>query len=94
MSKKYVDWGGILERRKNLYQFVYTDLKEQILSERWEYGSRLPSVDRLALHYYVGKWTIQKALELLEKDGLIRTEERRRGTFGNSRLKNPGSTLV
>ncbi|MFQ9798521.1 MAG: GntR family transcriptional regulator [Clostridia bacterium] len=67
-----------MERRKNLYQFVYTDLKKQILSERWDYGSRLPSVDRLAVHYYAGKWTIQKALELLEKDGLIRTEERRR----------------
>ena len=67
-----------MERRKNLYQFVYTDLKKQILSERWDYGSRLPSVDRLAVHDYAGKWTIQKALELLEKDGVIRTEERRR----------------
>ncbi len=67
-----------MEGKRSLYRLIYTDLKEQILSERWEYGSRLPSVDRLALHYYVGKWTIRKALELLEEDGLIRTEERRR----------------
>lgn len=67
-----------MKRKRGLYHLIYTDLKVQILGERWEYGSRLPSADQLALQYYVGKWTIRKALELLQNDGLIRTEERRR----------------
>ena len=67
-----------MKRNQSLYFLIYTDLKAQILSEHWEYGGRLPSADQLALQYYVGKWTIRKAMELLEADGLIRTEERRR----------------
>ena len=67
-----------MKRNQSLYFLIYTDLKAQILGEHWEYGGRLPSADQLALQYYVGKWTIRKAMELLEADGLIRTEERRR----------------
>lgn len=56
--------------RNTKYQFVYVGLK-QMLAELQD-GERLPSFNSLCSHYDISQATLNSALDLLEKDGLIR----------------------
>lgn len=56
--------------RNTKYQFVYVGLK-QMLAELQD-GERLPSFNSLCSRYDISQATLNSALDLLEKDGLIR----------------------
>ena len=66
-----------MQRKKTLYAFLYTSLKEQILTGCYQYGSPLPSASRLCEIYHVGIRTVKDVLAALREEGLIRTEERK-----------------
>ena len=55
-------------------------IKGNILSGKYKTNEKLPSVRELALIYSINPNTVQKALQLLEEDGLIVTD-RTNGKF-------------
>ena len=55
-------------------------IKGNIVSGRYKANDKLPSVRELAINYSVNPNTVQKALQLLEDDGLIVTD-RTNGKF-------------
>ena len=55
----------------NKYDLIVQDLKTDITIGTYPAYSRLPSVAQLCEHYEVSKITINKALEVLEQQGLI-----------------------
>ena len=63
---------------QHLYKLIYSRLKKQILTGQLEYGSLLPSISQLARLHQVSSKTIQSALKLLQKEGLICTRKRQR----------------
>lgn len=54
-----------------LYQKIYWALKEDIASGLYADGKRLPTEKELSAQFFVSRITAQKALSLLEKEGLI-----------------------
>jgi GntR family transcriptional regulator len=58
-------------------------LEEEIVTGRWEPGSRLPSEGELCNEYGLSRTTIRQALARLEQEGLI-SREKGRGTFVSS----------
>lgn len=62
-------------------------IKSDIVSGKYKLNEKIPSVREFALEFQVNPNTIQKALQLLEDDGLI-TTDRTNGKFvaGNSKL--------
>ncbi|PAW78044.1 MAG: hypothetical protein B9S32_09155 [Verrucomicrobia bacterium Tous-C9LFEB] len=74
------------------YRQIEQVLRTAITSGEWASGSRLPTVQAMASNYQTSVFTIQTALETLEKDGLIE-RVRRRGTFvtgGRTKLRQVG----
>lgn len=63
-----------------LYLKLYWKLKDRILFREWMPGDRIPTVEELHEQYSVSQSTVHKALELLEKDGLI-IKKRAQGIF-------------
>jgi len=59
------------DTRSWAYLKVAEQLRVQILSGRYRPGKRLPGEIRLAKQFGVGRVTVSKALEVLEKEGLI-----------------------
>ncbi len=59
------------------FSYVYTSLREEILSGQREFGSKLPSARRLSERYHIGIWTVKAVLKTLREEGLIETEERK-----------------
>ncbi|MFR8340246.1 MAG: GntR family transcriptional regulator [Eisenbergiella massiliensis] len=57
-----------MQRKKTLYDFLYTSLKEQILTGCY-HGSPLPSASRLCEIYHVGIRTVKDVLAALRKRG-------------------------
>ena len=57
-------------------------IKGDIISGKIKEGEKLPSVREFALIYGVNPNTVQKALQILEDDGLIATD-RTNGKFAN-----------
>ena len=55
-------------------------LEHEILSGRWETGSRLPSELEFCSHFEVSRTTLRQALGRLEQEGLI-SRQKGRGTF-------------
>lgn len=55
-------------------------LEEEIVSGRWEPGSRVPSENELGTRYALSRTTIRQALARLEQEGLV-SREKGRGTF-------------
>ncbi|MBF4809173.1 MAG: GntR family transcriptional regulator, partial [Lancefieldella parvula] len=55
----------------NKYELIVQDLKTDIAIGTYPAYSRLPSVAQLCEQYEVSKITINKALEVLEQQGLI-----------------------
>lgn len=66
--------------KKTLFDFVYQDLKEQIITGRLAHGESLPSATRLGEIYHVGIRTVKDVLSRLKSEGLIHTEARKAAT--------------
>lgn len=58
-----------------LYEQIYTEIKELIVSGRLKPGDGLPSIRELAKELTVSVITTKKAYELLEQEGLITTRQ-------------------
>ena len=63
-----------------LTEQIHVILAEEIHAGRWEVGDRLPSIADLVEMSGVGRVTMLRALDMLQKEGYIRTEGPR-GTF-------------
>ncbi|MBT4266875.1 MAG: GntR family transcriptional regulator [Deltaproteobacteria bacterium] len=68
-----------------LYLKLYWKLRDDILDLEMESGERMPTVDNLHQQYGVSQGTVRKALDLLEKDGLI-IKNRALGIFVKDRV--------
>ncbi|AIE84520.1 GntR family transcriptional regulator [Fimbriimonas ginsengisoli] len=71
------------------YQEIAQELKEQILRGEFGVEGRLPSERALGIRFEVQRNTIRQALELLEKEGQILTQEKR-GSFVRVPPSAPG----
>lgn len=69
-----------------LYLKLYWKLKDEILFAERLAGERMPTVEELHDQYAVSQSTVHKALDLLEKDGLI-TKQRARGIYVREDIK-------
>jgi DNA-binding GntR family transcriptional regulator len=66
-----------MEGKKTLHDYLYENLKEQILTGYYKYGGTLPSMNQLCETYHVGIRTVRDVLGELRDQGMIRTEERK-----------------
>ena len=66
-----------MEEKRTLFEYLYKNLREQILTGYLKYGDPLPSMSQLCENYHVGIRTVKDVLAALKKEGLIHTEERR-----------------
>ncbi|MEJ7202433.1 GntR family transcriptional regulator, partial [Staphylococcus epidermidis] len=57
--------------KRNKFLMIYEDLKNNILSQDLNYGDQLPSEHDLVATYNASRETVRKALNLLERDGMI-----------------------
>ena len=62
------------------YKRVYETLKKEILGEKYSSGKSFPSSTALARRFEITRFSIRQALDILAKEGLIRSQ-RGRGTF-------------
>lgn len=67
-------------------QAVRYELRERITGAEFQPGGPLPTEDRICLEYLVSRITVRRALESLQRQGLI---ERRRGV-GSFVAERPG----
>ena len=58
-----------------IYIQIATDIKEKILSNKYEVGSKLPSVRELSVVYEVTTLTVQRAMQQLEIEGVIQSKK-------------------
>ena len=74
------------------FYFQLSELLEQeIVSGRWEPGTRIPSENELCARYGLSRTTIRQALARLEQEGLV-SREKGRGTFVSD--SRPRSWLI
>ena len=66
-----------MEEKRTLFEYLYKNLREQIITGYLKYGDPLPSMSQLCENYHVGIRTVKDVLAALKKEGLIYTEERR-----------------
>lgn len=71
-----------------LYHRIYLVLHEQILAHRFAPDEPMPSELDLARDYSVSRVTVRKALDHLERDGLV-LRQRGRGTFARPPASRP-----
>ncbi|WP_353949082.1 GntR family transcriptional regulator [Sporolactobacillus sp. Y61] len=80
--------------RKPLYEQIYENLRDKINREMYPIGSKLPTEKELIQTYKVSRITVQKAVNLLAAEGLVR----RRSGVGTTILKRekslPSNTLL
>lgn len=69
--------GSRVEDKQTLNEYVYGNLREQILTGYLRRGEPLPSLSQLCETYHVGIRTARDVLRRLSQEDLIRTEERR-----------------
>jgi len=69
--------------KKNLYTTIYATLKQKILSGEYQSGYKMPGHRLLAKQYSVSSITSNRALQELEKEGLVERRQRQ-GTFVSS----------
>ena len=62
------------------YKRVYETLKREVLGGEYSSGKPFPSSTALARRFGIARFTIRQALDILAKEGLIRSQ-RGRGTF-------------
>lgn len=69
-----------LQANKPLYIQIATSIRSDIYSGKYAAGNNLPTENKLCEIFSVSKITVRKAVELLEKQGLIK-KIRGKGTF-------------
>ena len=62
------------------YKWVYETLKREILGGKYSSGKSFPSSTALVRRFEIARFTIRQALDILAKEGLIKSQ-RGRGTF-------------
>lgn len=67
-----------MEKEIPLYESIYNKIANRILTGIYPKGYQLASAQKMHARYGVGFTSIRRALGLLEQDGFIRQEERRR----------------
>lgn len=67
-----------LDRNAPMFLQIFDRIKKDIISAKYPPNTQIPTVRQLACDMSVNPNTVQKALQLLEDDGLIVT----RGTLG------------
>ncbi|MGM0219463.1 GntR family transcriptional regulator [Enterococcus sp. AZ126] len=70
------------------YMKVYIDTKHKITNDHYLVGDKLPSGKDLALLYQCSKLTVKKGLDLLVKEGILRS----RSGYGTEVLRKPMDT--
>ena len=70
------------------YMKVYVDTKNKITNEYYQVGEKLPPGDKLAQNYQCSKLTVKKGLDLLVKEGILRS----RSGYGTEVLRKPLET--
>lgn len=73
-----------MSRPRAKYDRIAADLRDAIVSGRFQPGDQLPKWDEMEQQYEVGRPTLTKALERLKRDGFLRAT-RARGTFVTAR---------
>ena len=63
-----------------LYEEVYSDIRQKIMSGHYQPDDRLPGEDELSQEYHASRITIKRALDMLREDGLVRRVQGK-GTF-------------
>ena len=66
-----------MEEKRTLFDYLYRNLKEQILNGYYTCGEQLPSLNELCEIYHVGIRTAKDVIRALKEEGLIKTEERK-----------------
>lgn len=66
-----------MEEKSTLFEYLFRNLREQIMTGYLKYGDPLPSMSQLSENYHVGIRTVREVLAALKREGLIHTEERR-----------------
>lgn len=63
-----------------LYLQIATLIRRRITSGQWAEGYQIPTLEDLMAEFGVGRVTVRQALDIIERDGLVR-RQRGRGTF-------------
>jgi DNA-binding transcriptional regulator YhcF (GntR family) len=58
-----------------IYLQIATDIKEQIMSNKYSEGSKLPSVREFAVIYEVTTLTVQRAIQHLESQDIVKSKK-------------------
>lgn len=66
-----------MKDKTTLFEYLYENLKEQIISGRIRYGESLPSMNSVCEQYNIGIRTVKDVFRALSSDGYIKTEERK-----------------
>ena len=89
----------MMEENNELHRAIYEYFKTRILFGTYRYGEQLISVPQICASFKVARNTVQSAMEQLEMEGYIKTEDRKvaRVTYwGNEEIfrKNAASYFV
>lgn len=60
-----------------LQRLVYDYFESRILFGFYQYGDKMPSIQQIGTMFHLGRTTVRTALSLLEKEGYIKTQERK-----------------
>lgn len=66
-----------MNNKRTLFDYLYQNLRKQITTGQFDYGSSLPSMSQICEIYHVGIRTVKDVLHVLKEEGLIRTQERK-----------------
>jgi GntR family transcriptional regulator, transcriptional repressor for pyruvate dehydrogenase complex len=83
-DREFVQFDRIEQLRA--HQYVAEQIRRQIMLRLVQTGQALPSVRDLAPMFRVGRATVQRAIDVLEAEGLV---ERRRGRTGGTFVVGP-----
>lgn len=74
----------ILNNKDSIYINIYNEFKKYIIANVYKYDDKLPSVRSIALEYGINPNTVQRAFQLLEDEGYIKTISKK-GVYVNYR---------
>lgn len=74
----------ILNNKDSIYMNIYNEFKKYIIANVYKYDDKLPSVRSIALEYGINPNTVQRAFQLLEDEGYIKTISKK-GVYVNYR---------
>lgn len=86
-----------MKQKQTLFNYLYNNLHDLIVSGRLPYGSKLPSISELCEFYNIGIRTVKDVLHVLKEEGYISTHERKATTVVyniHSKFKEDGLEYV